>query len=342
MNIAPHTASLPLATVVNPATEGLRRDNHQRDIITQVTATNSSAAEKGVASDKERARTPAQANEQIDFAHLRKQAELADSSISEQEKQQGNQQGKSQQDEQSAQQNPKEQQENTNGNTSGNDKTDDSSKKVLADEKIITQLQQRDKEVRTHELAHAAAGGAATGSPSYTFERGPDGKKYAVGGEVSVDLSSVAGDPQATIAKMQQVHAAALAPASPSTQDTRVAASAAQKILTAQSELSALKSDEATQSGSADNNLNTKTNSTLNDESNNDKINEFDTLINQTLSAQEAITSNSSNQKLASNQNINTVRSNEVQQRAQRIGNFYSNISQGNEKPDNFQFKITA
>jgi len=87
MNITPHSANLPLATVVNPPTEGLRRDNHQREIITQVSAINPSVAEKGVASDKERARTPAQTNEQVDFANLRKQAEYAASSISEQKNQ---------------------------------------------------------------------------------------------------------------------------------------------------------------------------------------------------------------------------------------------------------------
>jgi len=72
MNITPHTASLPLATVVNPPTEGLRRENHQREIITQVTATHPSVAEKGVASEKDRARTPAQTNEEVDFANLKK------------------------------------------------------------------------------------------------------------------------------------------------------------------------------------------------------------------------------------------------------------------------------
>ena len=51
---------------------------------------------------------------------------------------------------------------------------------------------------------------------------------------MSVDLSAVDGNPQATIAKMQKVHAAALAPANPSIQDTRVAASAARTILQAQ------------------------------------------------------------------------------------------------------------
>jgi len=335
MNITPHTANIPLATVVNPPTEGLRRDNHQREIITQVSATHPSVAEKGVASDKDKARTPAQTNEQVDFANLRKQAELAASSISEQENSKDNQQGQSQQ-------NQEDQATQTSSNTSENDKADENAKQVRTDEKIITQLQQRDKEVRTHELAHATAGGGATDSPSYTFEIGPDGKRYATDGEVAVDLSTVAGDPQATIIKMQKIHAAAMAPTNPSTQDIRVAASAAQNILAAQSELLALKGNEATQSDSADKSLSTKTNATSAYENNHDKSNEFDALINQTLSAQEAVISDSSNQKLASNLSIKSVQTNEVQQRAQRIESFYFNVSQGYEKPDNFQFKITA
>ena len=339
MNITPHAANLSLATVVNPPTEGLRRDNHQRQIITQVTATNPAAAEKGVASEKERARTPAQVNEQVDFANLRKQTEHAASSIAEQE------QGKQQQGEQSSQHNSEHKQEEQNADagvaTSGDDKDNEASKQALADEKIISQLQQRDKEVKAHELAHATIGGSATGSPSYTFKMGPDGKKYAVGGEVAVDLSSVAGDPQATIMKMQKVHAAALAPANPSTQDTRVAASAVQKILEAQSEILSINSDAATQTNNASSNLNIKSNPSSNDNQG-DNSTDFDSLIKQTLSAQEAIISSSSNQKLASNQSTDSVQSNEVQQRAQRIESFYFTVSQGYEKPDNFQFELTA
>ncbi|KGJ92655.1 putative metalloprotease CJM1_0395 family protein [Colwellia psychrerythraea] len=335
MNITPHTASLPLATVVNPPTEGLRRENHQREIITQVTATHPSVAEKGVASDKDRARTPAQTNEEVDFATLRKQAELAASSISEQESSKDDQQGHSQQKQE-------DQATNASSNSSENDKGDESTQQVSTNEKIITQLQQRDKEVRAHELAHATAGGAATGSPSYTFEIGPDGKKYATDGEVAVDLSVVAGDPQATIIKMQKIHAAAMAPTNPSAQDTRVAASAAQNILTAQSELLALKDNAVEQSSFADKSLNKKTNVTSAYENHHDKINEFDALINQTLTAQEAVISDSSDQKLASNLSIKSVQTNEVLQRAQRIESYYFSVSQGYEKPDNFQFKITA
>jgi len=91
----------------------------------------------------------------------------------------------------------------------------------------IHQLQARDREVRAHEAAHASVGGAYAGSPTYSFQRGADGQSYAVGGEVSIDVSPISGDPEATLQKAQQVQAAALAPAEPSAQDLKVAQRAA-------------------------------------------------------------------------------------------------------------------
>ncbi|MBL4822162.1 MAG: hypothetical protein JKX90_01380 [Colwellia sp.] len=84
MNIIPQAPNLSIPTVLNPHTESLRRENNQREIITQPAALNQSAAEKGVSSDKERGRTPAQNSENIDFASLKEKAELANNSISEQ------------------------------------------------------------------------------------------------------------------------------------------------------------------------------------------------------------------------------------------------------------------
>lgn len=92
----------------------------------------------------------------------------------------------------------------------------------------LRELRQRDREVRAHEQAHAAvAGSLAKGGPSFSYERGPDGQLYAVGGEVQIDTSTVAGDPKATAEKARQVRRAALAPAQPSQQDRAVAAAAA-------------------------------------------------------------------------------------------------------------------
>lgn len=101
----------------------------------------------------------------------------------------------------------------------------------------LTELKARDREVRAHEAAHQATGGQHAGAMSLTYQRGPDGAQYAVGGEVSISMSSVAGNPQATIEKMRMIRAAAMAPAEPSGQDRAVAAQAMQIMLQAQSEL---------------------------------------------------------------------------------------------------------
>ena len=111
----------------------------------------------------------------------------------------------------------------------------------LSDEEkaAVANLKERDREVRAHENAHASAGGGFTGAPSYEFTRGPDGVQYAVGGQVDIDVSEVAGDPRATIAKLEIVRSAALAPARPSGQDRAVAAAAAAKTQEARAELAA-------------------------------------------------------------------------------------------------------
>lgn len=95
------------------------------------------------------------------------------------------------------------------------------------EQREIEQLAARDREVRAHERAHASVGGQHTGAPQYTFQRGPDGVSYAVAGEVSVNLSAVPNNPEATLRKAEQVQAAALAPANPSSQDRQIAARAA-------------------------------------------------------------------------------------------------------------------
>ena len=73
----------------------------------------------------------------------------------------------------------------------------------------------------------AAGGGHVNGGAGYTYQKGPDGRQYAIGGHVSIDASSVPGDPEASREKAQQVRRAALAPGEPSGQDRQVAARAA-------------------------------------------------------------------------------------------------------------------
>ncbi|HHC73090.1 MAG TPA: hypothetical protein ENK54_09360 [Thiotrichales bacterium] len=102
----------------------------------------------------------------------------------------------------------------------------------------VEALERRDREVRAHEQAHlAAAGRWARGGATFETRRGPDGREYAVGGEVNIDSGPVPGDPRATLAKAQQIRAAALAPAQPSAQDRAVAARASRMEMEARAEL---------------------------------------------------------------------------------------------------------
>ncbi len=112
----------------------------------------------------------------------------------------------------------------------------------------IDKLKARDAEVKAHEQAHKAVGGAHAGAISYSYQQGPDGKRYAVGGEVSIDVSKEK-TPEATIAKMQQVKAAANAPANPSGQDRAVAAEATVLEGQARQELAKADSTETSNTG---------------------------------------------------------------------------------------------
>ena len=100
----------------------------------------------------------------------------------------------------------------------------------------VRELAKRDREVRAHEQAHASVGGAYASSPRFQYERGPNGVRYAVSGHVNIDVSTVPGDPQATLAKMLVVQRAALAPVGPSNADRAVAARAARQAAEARSQ----------------------------------------------------------------------------------------------------------
>ena len=113
--------------------------------------------------------------------------------------------------------------------TANNRKPSDNNTLSEGERKVLEQLKSRDREVRAHEAAHlAAAGSHATSGASFSYQSGPDGQRYAIGGEVGVSVGKVAGDPEATLAKAEQVRAAALAPANPSSQDRAVAVRASQ------------------------------------------------------------------------------------------------------------------
>lgn len=105
------------------------------------------------------------------------------------------------------------------------------------EQREVSELKMTDAQVRNHEHAHkAAAAGLHTSGPNYEYETGPDGRKYAVAGDVNVSYSH-SSDPEVNLRNAQQLKASALAPADPSSQDRKVAAQAEMEIAQARQEI---------------------------------------------------------------------------------------------------------
>ncbi len=205
----------------NSHTEAARRDSAARELISQTEESASFAREKGLGNDAEKA---ANKQQPLTYDYI-----------------------KAQHKERDKEKNAASDQEDATAEHENRGKQEHSP----AEQKKIDKLEKRDQEVRAHEQAHANAGGQYAGTPSYDYERGPDGQSYAVGGEVKIDVSKVKDDPEATINKMQQVQRAALAPAEPSGQDRKVAAEAGQKIQQARSEMLKENAQELQSKGSS-------------------------------------------------------------------------------------------
>ncbi len=118
-------------------------------------------------------------------------------------------------------------------------------KDINSDEsKKIRLLETRDREVRAHEQAHlSAAGRYAKSGANYTYEKGPNGINYAVGGDVKIDSAPIPNDPEATIKKAETIRRAALAPKQPSGQDHSVAAHASHLAAEARIELQQIRAE---------------------------------------------------------------------------------------------------
>jgi len=122
---------------------------------------------------------------------------------------------------------------------------------TAAQQREIEALKQTDARVHRHEQAHIAVGGELIrGGANYSYTIGPDQKRYAVAGEVSIDTSP-AKTPEETIPKAQHIRATALAPSDPSPQDRGVASIASQMEAKARGEVLAQQSQTSSSSGSA-------------------------------------------------------------------------------------------
>lgn len=216
MQITSHYPNVSINTA-NPPTELARRDMQRRELVEPVREMEKGAAERGVSSDERNRGTSASSST----------VTLYDSNGKETETQQaiaGREDDSTSADQQDASEQQAAEQEQAE-------------QQAKAEQQELRELQARDQEVRAHEQAHATVGGRYAGTPSYEYQQGPDGRRYAVGGEVQIDLAPIAGDPQATMQKMQQVKAAALAPAEPSAADRSIASEATNRLLQAQAEL---------------------------------------------------------------------------------------------------------
>ncbi len=219
----------------NPPTEMARRDAVRRDLFVPITESEKTSPDKPAVSD-ERSRAANSQPAVTLYDAKGKETETQQAIEGRGERQSNDQQNNDAdgQREQSSQQETKQQaaeQQQAKRQQAEQENVEQQ------EQQQIEQLKSRDQEVKAHEQAHAAVGGRYAGAPSYSYELGPDGKQYAVGGEVQIDISPVPGDPQATVQKMQQVRAAALAPAEPSAADRRIAAEASQRQIQAQAEV---------------------------------------------------------------------------------------------------------
>ena len=128
---------------------------------------------------------------------------------------------------------------NAENNTQNNDKNagqKNIGELSLEEQRIVSELQAADTNVRAHEAAHMAACGGLTSPASYTYEQGPDNKMYAVAGEVGISTGE-GNTPQESLNKAQTIRRAALAPADPSPQDLKVAAQAASMEMSARAQI---------------------------------------------------------------------------------------------------------
>lgn len=226
MNIVTPVPTAVPFTTSNVNTESARRDNVARETIPQLTQPENSAAESGLGSESDRIKQSVQ---------LQQQPLTYDKPTIQQQEGQNLGQGTDAANKDNAE-------DPSAGKEGAEDKQQQ--QQEAAEKQELEELKARDREVRAHEQAHAAVGGQYAGSPSYEFETGPDGQQYAVGGEVSIDISEEKSAEE-TLRKMQQVKAAALAPNDPSAQDLRVAREASQKASEARVELAQENADQS-------------------------------------------------------------------------------------------------
>ncbi len=87
--------------------------------------------------------------------------------------------------------------------------------------RVLEKFKNKDAEIRTHEQVHASIG-HTTAPISYSYQQGPDGKMYAIGGSVRMD-TSIPDDPKAAAFKLDILKKAASGPTDTSGADNTIA-----------------------------------------------------------------------------------------------------------------------
>jgi hypothetical protein len=100
----------------------------------------------------------------------------------------------------------------------------------------LRELERKDQQVRTRDMAFLAAAGGAAGSVALEYETGPDGRRYAVGADIKLDTSAGA-TPEQTLAKARALRAATMSARSDSSADASAAAKAVRMEAEARAEI---------------------------------------------------------------------------------------------------------
>lgn len=90
------------------------------------------------------------------------------------------------------------------------------------DQELVNDLEARDAKVRSHETTHAMVAGGQAGLPTYTYQTGPDGKRYAIGGSVNI-ATMTTGDAEQDARRAKTAYRAAMATGEPSSRDMQAA-----------------------------------------------------------------------------------------------------------------------
>ena len=116
---------------------------------------------------------------------------------------------------------------------------------LSADElQTLRELERRDLQVRTQDMAFIAAAGGAAGSYSLQYETGPDGRRYATGADIKLDTSEGA-TPEQTLAKARALRSAAMGGRSSSSTHATAAAKAVRMETEARAEIERARAAES-------------------------------------------------------------------------------------------------